>query len=214
MAHIVEEGFRQRSQQEVVAFICLLCAHHMTALDAYGGCMNCGAVGHVQPVKSRARLHAETEAQKAQQQYKQADFSPGFNAQDAKSQMGRPLTPDQLLVLLRKFNSSVVMKEAYNAYLGRKLMALYVRKPDSSDDIYRSEFEVKQNLQFVCACEPTVMPEWDIIPLDADKRPQSPIRGWRSVVATFYRQGLMPLLPDDGRRQSWYQVSTVKPKDK
>lgn len=212
MAHIIEEGLRQRSAQDVTGFLCLLCQHHMTSLDAYGGCLNCGNPKHLQPIKSRARLHDELEAQKAQQRYRQSDFSPGFNAQDAKSQMGRPLTPDQLLTLLRKFNSGVIMKEVWNAHLGRKLMGLYIRKGSDKEDAYRSEFEVKQSLQFVCACESTIMPEWDIIPLDADKRPQTPIRGWRSVIGIFYRQGLMPLLPDDGRRQSWHQVSTVAPK--
>jgi hypothetical protein len=214
MAHIVEEGFRHRNKHEITGYLCLICCIHTTALGANGGCPQCGSNKHLQPVKSKALLHAETQAMKAGQKFKQNDFSPGFNAQDAKSQMGRPLTPDQLLEVLKKLCGSVIMKEVYNAHLRRKLLGIYIRKNDTKDDLYRSEFEVKQNLQFVCACEPGVMPEWDIVPLDDEGRPQTPIRGWRSVLGIFYRAGIIPFIPDDGRRGSWNQVKSVKPTTK
>lgn len=211
MAHIVEEGFRDRNKKSITGYLCLQCSVHTTALDAYGGCPQCGSNRHLQPTKSKDLYRAETKAIKEAQKFNQNEYSPGYNSQDYKSQMGRPLTPDQLLQVLRKFNSSVIMKEVYNSYLGRKLLGIYIRKNDAKDDLYRSEFEVKQNLQFICACEPTVMSEWDIIPLDSDGKAQTLIRGWRAVLGIFYRQGLIPFVPDDGRRGSWNQVRSVKP---
>ena len=206
MAHIVEEGFRLRSAHDFTGYVCLQCQHFGTAVDAYGGCMSCGNQQGLQPVKSRERLHQETEAMKDNLRYKPLQRE--FNAQDAASQWGSPMTPDQLLLALRKMNSGVVMQESYNQYLGRKLMALYVRCEPSADDIYRSEFEQKSKLQFVCACEATIMPEWDIVPLDNDGYAQTQVRGWRSVMAIFHYGGHIPFLPaSDGRRLSWHQIS-------
>ena len=85
-------------------------------------------------------------------------------------------------------------------------MAFYIPDHAKKDESIVSATETKLNLKFICCGEEKFMPEWDILPTDAEGKPQPQIRGWRSVLGIFYRAGLIPFLPDDGRRLGWYQI--------
>ena len=176
-------------------------------------CPNCGAAT-LYPVKTLEQTKIETAQQLDKQRYHPSDQD-RFNARDVTSQMGHPLTTAQLVDVLRKLVGGIVPIPSWNGFLGRRLMGLYVR--DSRSDLARMlthDFRTDR-LRFVCACEYSVMPEWDVLPTDDKGLPQPQVRGWRSVVAIFYRAGLLDALPlDDTVRRSWYELRESRFSDK
>lgn len=202
---IVQEGLALRSKSGVKGWICVSCEHVMSFLSHSGGCPNCSSV-NIQPIKSPERLHEETEALKEKERfhYWQGD---DFNPQSWESQMGQALTADQVLIILRKWIPGAKMFEQLNPILKRKLMAYYVPyHPKPEEESILSPTEIKGKLKFVCCGEPGIMPEWDVLPLDDDRRSLPPIRGWRSILGIFYRAGYIPFVPDDGTRLGWWQI--------
>jgi len=202
---IAEEGLRQRTDEGTMGWLCTACSHFMTYLGPDKTCANCRKAEGVKMLKSPARLHDETEAMKATQRLKY--WQPKeFNPSSLESQMGQPMSPDGLLLILRKFIPGAICKPQFNTHLGRMLMAYYIPDHSKKNIDIVSPTENKLNLKFICCGEEKFMPEWDILPKDAEGKPQPQIRGWRSVLGIFYRLGLIPFAPDDGRRLGWYQI--------
>ena len=202
---IIQEGLAQRSKASVKGWICTRCLHVMSFLSVGGDCPNCHTK-NIQPIKSPELLHAETEAAKEKERfhYWQAE---DFNPQDERCQAGKWLTTDQVLQLLRKFIPAVQMFPQFNPHLGRMLAAFYIPYQwKAADMTYISATERKGKLKFICCGEMGAMREWDLLPLDADGRPLPYERGWRGVLAIFYRAGLIPFVPDDGTRLGWWQI--------
>jgi hypothetical protein len=210
MSVIIEEGLRQRGSNGITGWICLACEHHMTFLGLTGGCANCGKINHLQPVKTRDRLREETEAALDKQRWKriQREFDPF----DPISQMGRPLTTDQLLQILRKHIPALIARHTVNVYQ-HKVVALYIPDRAKGDKDHLTPIETEQSLRHVCNCEDGIMPEWDVMQRDEKGLPKMQIRGWRSVLGTFYINGLIPFIPDDGNRLSWQQVKLSRKKE-
>lgn len=178
--------------------------HFMTHLPVPGVCANCKKAGALHEVKSPERLHEETEAMKDRQRFHYWQKE-SFNPQSWESQLGHALTAQQLLEIIRKWIPGAVAYPQFNKFLGKTLMAFYVPwqwKPD--DDV--SATEKKGNLKFVCCGEQGIMPEWDVLPLDNDKKSLPQIRGWRSILGIFYRSGMIPFVPDEGTRLGWWQI--------
>ena len=74
----------------------------MSYLGPGGACASCKRIDGVKMLKSPARLHDETEAMKNTQRLKY--WQPkDFNPSSMESQMGQPMSPDGLLLILRKF---------------------------------------------------------------------------------------------------------------
>jgi len=202
---IIQEGMAQRSHAGVKGWICVRCLHVMSFLAGGGKCPNCKSES-IQPIKSKERLHEETEALKEKERfhYWQAE---DFDPQDKGCQAGRWLTTGQVLQLIQKFIPSAVMFPQFNPHLGRTLAAFYVShtwKP--AEAAYVSATELKGGLKFICCGEMGAMREWDWLPLDSDGRPLPYERGWRGVLAIFYRAGLIPFIPDEGTRFGWWQI--------
>lgn len=200
---IIQEGLIQREKAGVRGWICPSCHHTMSFVNHNGGCPNCSAK-NLQPIKSQERLHEETEAMKNTQRFKYWQ-SETFNPQSWESQLGKALTSHQVLQLIRKWIPGAVMFPQFNKHLGKTLMAYYVPYKWGDED-FISVTERKGNLKFVCCGEQGVMPEWDVLPLDNEKRSLPQIRGWRSILGIFYRSGMIPFLPDEGTRLSWWQI--------
>lgn len=200
---VIEEGFRERSQQGVTGWICASC-WHFASFTRLGVCANCHVAGALYEVKTPERTREETEARLDQQRFQplQRDFDPF----EPLSQMGKALTTSQLVALLNRYVPIVAKRGNFNKHLGRFLTALYVPYPSPKPSDTLSETERKEGLRFVCACEEGLMPEWDIITRDEKRLPIGLVRGWRSVLANFYRAGLIPFVPDDGRRLSYHQI--------
>ncbi len=187
-----------------MGWLCVHCSHYMSYLGPGGACASCKRIDGVKMLKSPARLHDETEAMKNTQRLKY--WQPkDFNPSSMESQMGQPMSPDGLLLILRKFIPGTVCKPQFNPHLGRMLMAYYIPCFHKNKEIVMPT-EARMDLKFICCSEEKFMPEWDILPKDAEGRPQPQIRGWRSVLGIFYRLGLIPFTPDDGRRLGWYQI--------
>lgn len=201
---IGEEGLRQRSREGVTGWLCTACSHYMSFTPEAGVCANCKKKGHVRELKSPERLHQETEAMRQTQRLNY--WQPKeFNPSKFESQVGNPMSPEQVLGIIRKFIPGAVIKPQFNQHLGRTLMAFYIpcfNKPTS----VVMPTEQKMDLKFICCGEEKFMPEWDILPTDAEGKPQPQIRGWRSVLGIFSRMGLIPFVPDDGRRLAWWQI--------
>src|SRR5215813_7638910 len=194
--HIAEEGLRQRAGEGTMGWLCVHCSHFMTYLGPDKTCANCKKAEGVRALKSPARLHDETEAMKNTQRLKY--WQPKqFNPSSIESQMGTPMGPEGLLRILRKWLPGAVCRPQFNAHLGRTLMAYYIPDHGKKSEVV-SPTEAKNNLKFICCGEEKFMPEWDILPTDAEGRPQPQIRGWRSVLGIFYRLGLIPFPDDDG----------------
>ena len=202
---IIQEGLALRSKSGTKGWICVSCNHVMSFLDFSGGCPNCTSK-RIHPIKSPERLHEETEAAKETQRFHY--WQPeAFNPQSWESQMGKALTSAQVLTLLQKFIPGTKMFPQLNPILGRRLMAYYVPyHPKPEEKAILSPTEVKGQLKFICCGEPGIMPEWDVLPLDEDKKSLPQIRGWRSILGIFYRLGLIPFVPDEGTRLGWWQI--------
>lgn len=202
---IIQEGLTTRTKVGVKGWICLACNHVMSFLGHSGGCPNCKSK-NIHPIKSKERLHEETQAIKETQKFhywQKEDFDP----QSKECQTGRWLTTQQLLGIICKFIPGAVMFPQMNPHLGRTLAAFYVPhhwKP--AEAAFASPTEVKGNLKFICCGEMGAMREWDYLPLDAEGRSLPYERGWRGVLGIFYRAGLIPFLPDEGTRLAWYQI--------
>jgi len=182
------------------------CRKPVTRCYQAGVCPDCKRSGVLSEIVTPERHKAETEALKDLQRAK--DFSPGFQSDNLASQMGQPLQAKQVLEVLKRFVPGVTMRRSYNAALKRWLMALYVPFNHASDMALSlvSPYERKNKIKFVCCMECEVMPEWDVIPRTDDGMPMPPVRGWRSILGIFHRVGLIPFIPDDGRRLSYYQI--------
>lgn len=200
MANILVEGALQRSREDVTGWVCSSCCQTMRYV-VNGVCIHCKHAGTLYPIKTPERAHDETLAAKMARRTPQQQRE--FDHLDPMSQMGNPLTADQLLTLIRKFVPAAVSKLQFNPYLKRTLMAYYV--PATKKELVVDP-KADDALQFVCCSEPGIMPEWDILPEDADFNTMPQIRGWRTVLGIFYRQGIIPFLPDDGRRKSWWEI--------
>lgn len=202
---IIQEGLALRSRTGIKAWICTACKHVMSFLDSAGGCPNCRA-SHIQPIKSPELLHEETEAAKDRERFHY--WQPeSFNPQSWESQMGQALTSAQVLTIIQKWIPGAKMFPQVNPIFRKKLMAYYVPyHPKPGEEVILSPTEVKGKLKFICCGEEKIMPEWDILPLDEERRSLPPIRGWRSVLGIFYRGGYIPFLPDDGKRLAWHQI--------
>src|SRR5262249_37363118 len=146
-----------------------------------GGCPLCKSQ-RIQPIKSQERLHEETEALKEKQRFhywQEGDYKP----QSWESQLGHALTSQQLLELISKWIQGAVMFPQFNPFLRKTLMAFYVphvHKEEEKNII--SPTEAKASLKCICCGEAGIMPEWDVLPLDADRKSLPQIRGWRSVL--------------------------------
>lgn len=202
---IIQEGLATRTKIGVKGWICLACMHAMSFLDACGGCPNCNSK-RIHPIKSKEKLHEETEALKEKQRFHFWQTE-DFNPQDKECQAGQWLTTPQVLQVIQKFIPGAVMFPQVNPHLGRTLAAFYIPhfwKPE--EGAFASPTEVKGNLKFICCGEMGAMREWDLLPLDADRRALPYERGWRGVLAIFYRAGLIPFVPDAGTRLGWHQI--------
>lgn len=202
---IVQEGLLERSRSEVKGWICTSCHHVMSFLGLNGGCPNCKHP-RVEEIKTLERLHQETEALKERERfhYWQPET---FNPQSWESQMGQALTSAQVLALIQQWIPGAKMFPQVNPILKKTLMAFYVPyHPKPAEEAILSPTEKQGQLKFVCCGEQGIMPEWDVLPLDDERRPLPPIRGWRSVLGIFYRSGYIPFVPDDGRRLGWWQI--------
>lgn len=177
----------------------------MSFLGSGGGCPNCSSA-NIQPIKSPELLHEETEALKDKERFHY--WQPeAFNPQSAECQTGKWLTTPQVLEIIQKWIPDACMFPQFNPHIGKTLMAFYVPyqwKPEEQS--YISQTELKGNLKFVCCGEVGAMREWDLLPLDDEGRPTPYERGWRGVLAVFYRAGLIPFVPDDGTRLGWWQI--------
>lgn len=201
---VAEEGLRQREKEGTTGWLCTACQHYMSFTPAAGVCANCKQTGYVHALKSTGRLHDETEAMKQTQRLNY--WQPKqFNPSSLESQMGMPMSPEQVLTIIRKFIPGAICKPQFNQHLGRTLMAFYIPCQHKPNEIVMPT-EQKMALKFICCGEERFMPEWDILPTDGEGKPQPQIRGWRSVLGIFYRLGLIPFVPDDGRRLGWYQI--------
>lgn len=207
---IVQEGLVQREKAGVKGWICTSCHHVMSFLSLNGGCANCEN-NNIQPIKSQERLHEETEAVKDTQRFHYWQKE-SFDATKWESQLGQALTSDQVLKLLKKFIPGIKMFPQFNKFLGKTLMAYYVPWKWNGEDV--SATEKKGSLKFICCGEQGIMPEWDVHPLTDDGMPLPQIRGWRSIMGIFYRSGLIPFVPDDGRRLGWWQIKESPFKEK
>ena len=206
MSNIVQEGFRQRTSAGCIRWICHACQHVMTVLADGNACANCKAVGKLSEIKTPERLHDETEAARESQRFHYWQ-SEDFNPQSWESQLGQALTPQQVLKIIQRWIPGAKMIPQINPILGKTLNAFYVPyEPTPQEQAIMMPTEVRGKLKFICCGELKIMPEWDILPLDDDKKSLPPIRGWRSVLGIFYRAGLIPFVPDDGRRLAWWQI--------
>ncbi len=177
----------------------------MSFLDSSGGCPNCKSM-QIKEIKSQERLHEETEAMKDRQRlhYWQPET---YNPQSWESQLGKALTPQQVLSLIQKWIPGAKMFPQINPTLRKWLMAFYIpHQPTAEERTFLSQTELKNGLKFICCGELKMMPEWDVLPVDDERMPLAPMRGWRSVLAIFYRSGLIPLFPEDGRRLAWHVI--------
>jgi hypothetical protein len=158
-------------------------------------------------------MKAETDMALDKQRTK--PLQPGkFDPFDPLSQMGKPLTHDQVLKVIQKFIPGAIAKPSYNPYLKRKLVGLYIpNRSKAQVKDFLSALEIKKDLRFVCACEEGMMPEWDILQRDEKGLPTGLVRGWRSVFGIFYRDGLMPHIADDGQRRSSWEIRESKKKE-
>ena len=192
-------------EKGVIRWICHACNHVMTYL-ADGACANCKATGTLHELKSPERLSQETEALRESRRFHY--WQPeNFNSQSWESQLGQALTPQQVLAIIKKWIPGAVMYPQVNPFLRKTLMAFYVPYQASPEEkAVMSPTETRGNLKFICCGEHRMMPEWDVLPLDDEQKSLPPVRGWRSVLGIFYRAGLIPFVPDDGRRVGWWQI--------
>ena len=203
---IVQDGFLLRARTGVTGWLCRSCMHHMTDLQTPGVCANCKVAGALHEIKSPERLHDETETMKDRQRFHYWQEE-SFNPQSWESQMGRALTSQQVLLLIQKWIPGAKMFPQLNPFLGKTLMAFYVPNQHSAaEKTIVSPTEAKADLKFVCCGEVGIMPEWDVLPLDADRKSLPQIRGWRSILGIFYRSGYIPFIPDEGTRFGWWQI--------
>ena len=203
MSYIAEEGFRQRGANDTAGFYCARCWYRSPLVAMQ--CPSCGGFQTFAPVTSPEQYHDQTKQIGESKQVQH--FSPGFDSTSLDSQRGKMMLPDQLFYIIRQAISGLAVKPMMNLHLGRQLYGLYAPihcKPE--DEQHLSEDERKSKLQFVCACEMKAMPEWDIITKNSEGEPTGLVRGWRSVLGIFYRKGLIPWVPDDGRRQSAWTI--------
>lgn len=203
---IVQDGFLLRAKTGVTGWFCRACMHHMTHLTELGVCANCKTAGALHEVKSPERNHEETEAAKEKQRFHY--WQPeNFNPQSWESQIGKPLTPHQVLTIIQKWIPGAKMFPQFNPFLNKTLMAYYVPyHATAAEKQILSATEANGGLKFVCCGEEKIMPEWDVLPLDNERKSLPQIRGWRSVLGIFYRAGLIPFIPDEGTRVAWWQV--------
>ncbi len=149
-------------------------------------------------MRTPEQLHEDLERQRDAQRFQYEDAR-RYDPTDPVSQVGRPLTVQQVLDLLQP-SISVIAIRAFNPYLKRDLMGLYIQD------------HAESKLRFICACETTVMPEWDIVNVDEHGIPTGQVRGWRSVLGIFYQNGLLSTLPiDDQSRIRYWQVRATPP---
>lgn len=202
---IVQEGLAQRARAGAKGWICVNCNHVMSFVSHDGGCPNC-KTNNICEIKSQERLHEETEALKDKERFHY--WQPeSFNPQSWESQMGQALTADQVLTILRKWIPGAKMFPQVNPTIKKWLMAYYIPWTWSlAEEAYISNLEKVAKLKFICCGEPGIMPEWDVLPLDEERRSLPPIRGWRSILGIFYRGGYIPFVPDDGTRLGWWQI--------
>ena len=203
MSFIAEEGFRQRGANDTVEFYCARCWHRSQLIVLQ--CPSCGGLETMAPVTSPEKYHAQTQTIKQSKQVQH--FSPGFDSTNLESQRGKMMLPDQLFYIIKQAISGLAVKPMMNTHLNRQLYGLYAPiYCKLEDEQYLSDAEKRDKLQFVCACEIRAMPEWDIITKNDEGEPTGLVRGWRSVLGIFYRKGLIPWVPDDGRRQSAWTI--------
>ena len=203
MAFIAEEGFRQRGANYTSGFYCARCFHRTTILPMQ--CPTCGGFQTFAPMTTPEQYHDQTKALKETKQVQH--FSPGYDSTQIDSQKGKLMLPDQLFYIIRQALSGLAVKQTFNPMIGRAQYALYAPIYCKPTDVqHLSEDEQKSKLQHVCNCEVTAMPEWDLIQKGAEGEPAGLVRGWRSVLGIFYRKGLIPWVPDDGRRQSAWTI--------
>ena len=201
---IAEEGFRQRAGQDVTGWFCGYC--NKTVKNAPAGiCPLCHRAGALHTIVSQDRYHDQTKRIKEANAVQ--SFSPGYDPWSKESQMGTPLFPHQLRDILKKYLPSLVMKDGWNDVIKRKLKTFYIPYQWKFEDLpHISSIERNNSLKFICACEPDIMPEWTIITRDENGAPTGQIRGWREVLAIFYRMKLIPWIPDGGNRLSTWQI--------
>lgn len=203
MSYIAEEGFRQRGANYTAGFYCSRCWHRSKLISLQ--CPNCGGFQTFAPMTSPEQYHDQTLA--IQETKRVQHFSPGYDSTCLDSQRGKMMLPDQLFYIIKQAISGLAVRIVDNSYLNRKLYALYAPIHCKPEDVqHLSESEQKSKLQFVCACEISAMPEWDIITKNSEGEPSGMVRGWRSVLGIFYRKGLVPWMPDDGRRLSAWTI--------
>ena len=206
MTHIIApEGYRQRSAQDTAGFQCVACKHKM--LMVVDTCPTCGMRDSLQPIISRDQYHDQTRAIKESKRVQH--FSPGYDSTDVESQKGKRMFPEDLFMIIRAALSGMVVKQSWNPVLKRLQWAMYAPIHCKPEDVkHLSIQEQNDKLQHVCNCEMSVLPEWDIITKNADDEPTGLVRGWRSVLGIFYRKGLIPWVPDDGRRLSAHTIKS------
>ena len=203
MTFIAEEGYRQRGANYTSGFYCARCWRRSPLIPYQ--CPGCGGIQTYAPVTTPEQYHQQTETLKESR--KVEHFSPGYDSTSFESQRGRMMLPDQLFYIIKQALSGLAVKEVWNASMGRKLYGLYAPIYCKPEDVqHLSPDEQRDKLQFVCACEMRAMPEWDIVMKDENGAPTGLVRGWRSVLGIFYRKGLIPWVPDDGRRQSAWTI--------
>jgi hypothetical protein len=203
MAYIVGEGYRERVKQDAPGFYCTHCKHRSPLVVSL--CPSCGNYGTFAPVSSPEKYHDQTKAIKDAQ--KVEHFSPGYDSTKMESQRGKMMLPEDLFTIIRAAISGLVVKQGWHAQMKRPLYKLYIPiycKPE--DELYLSDMERRERIQFVCGCEIGPMPEWDVIKKDEEGKPAGLVRGWRSVLDIFYRKGMLPWVPDDGKRKSSWTI--------
>jgi hypothetical protein len=175
-------------------------------------CPHCNVTGALKEVKSPERAKEETEASKERQRF-QYWQNESFNPSSWESQLGHALTSSQLLQIIQKWIPGAKMFPQFNKFIGKTLAAYYVPwRWSPEDDV--SATERRGSLKFICCGENGIMPEWDVHPMTNDRMPLPQIRGWRSVLGIFYRSGLIPFVPDDGRRVGWWTIKESPFKEK
>lgn len=199
---IAPEGYRDRVAEETPEWVCGNCYHKMRL--KLPACPACNMQGPFAPTKTPQQYVEESKA--IREKEKVQNFSPGFDSTQKESQYGTMMLPDQLFMILKAAISGLVTKRVTNA-AGQDCYALYIpMRVNAIDEQHFTEQDRKDHIQHICNCPAHVMPEWDLILKDNQGKPSGLIRGWRSVFGIFYRMGLIPWVPDDGRRQSAWTI--------